>query len=239
MWGSFFFVGSETPRIHTKLSDAKKKAGTPEWAGDTLLTWLVSKGSDVEKIVIKDDKEGGVGAYITQDVNAGEIIAEMPYLTSIGPEAAAKHAYSQFLLTLYGDKDFPGQFAAAFHLLLEVAPSASLAPPPLPSPSLLHNSLPMQMPTSLPTPTRTEATRHCGTCKPHDELLAYCVISAVVEAHPHLTPYPPPSTLRSRPRAAHSTSTSRPCPSPATPPSTSRSTGTGTTTCVLRALCRF
>lgn len=126
VWGSFFFVGAETARINTKLQQLSKKAGTPEWAGDTLLTWLVSKGSDVEKLEIKEDKaSGGVGVFATENVKAGEVIAEIPYLASIGPESAAKHTYSEFLLTLYGDKDFPGQFAAAFHLLLEVGAESS------------------------------------------------------------------------------------------------------------------
>jgi len=126
VWGSFFFVGSETARLNTKLKEARKKAGSREWAADTMLTWLTSKGADVEKIAIKEDtRRNNVGIFATRDVVRGEVLAEVPFLATVGPESASKNMFSDFLLTLYSDKDFPAQFALGIHLLCELQQDGS------------------------------------------------------------------------------------------------------------------
>mmetsp|Transcript_17282 Transcript_17282/g.41954 ORF Transcript_17282/g.41954 Transcript_17282/m.41954 type:complete len:587 (+) Transcript_17282:42-1802(+) len=125
VWGSFFFVGSETARLSTKLNDSKKKAGSKEWAADSMMTWVTSKGGDVEKLTVKEDGERGVGLFTSTAVRRGEVIAEIPFSSTLGPESASKNMYSEFLLTLYSDKDFPAQFANAVHLLCELQQDSS------------------------------------------------------------------------------------------------------------------
>uniref|UniRef100_A0A7S0YIB4 SET domain-containing protein n=1 Tax=Hemiselmis tepida TaxID=464990 RepID=A0A7S0YIB4_9CRYP len=128
VWGSFFFVGSETARLSTKLKEGKKKAGSREWAADTMLTWLTSKGADVEKITVKETAGEGspLGLFTVPElVRAGETVAELPFSATLGPESAARNMYKEFLLTLYSDKDFPAQFANAVHLILELQQEGS------------------------------------------------------------------------------------------------------------------
>ena len=88
MWGSFFFVGSETTRIRTKLVEGRSKETQPV---DSYLTWLKNKGGEADKVVVKPFGKG-IGLFASQDIAKGDVIAEVPYLVTLGPETATKCA---------------------------------------------------------------------------------------------------------------------------------------------------
>ncbi len=89
IWGSFFFVGSETARIRTKLVEVKAKDSTPAESAESYVTWVKNKGGEADKIEVKP-YGNGVGLFAKQDIAKGDVIAEVPYLATLGPETASK-----------------------------------------------------------------------------------------------------------------------------------------------------
>ncbi len=86
VWGSFFFIGSETTRIRTKIVEARAKETLP---AESYMTWMQNKGGEVGNVRVKPYGKG-VGLFATKDIAKGDVIAEIPYVATLGPETALK-----------------------------------------------------------------------------------------------------------------------------------------------------